>query len=38
LPLENDGEITTGLVFIGPHLDEKHIRGLAETLVSTHAT
>jgi G3E family GTPase len=38
LPLENSEDISTGLVFIGPHLDEKHIRGLADSLVSTHAS
>ena len=38
LPLENDAAITTGLVFIGPHLDEKRIRELAEVLTPTHAT
>ncbi|MCE0483927.1 MAG: GTP-binding protein [Methylacidiphilales bacterium] len=30
LPLGNETEITTGLVFIGPNLDEKQIRELAE--------
>jgi len=38
LPLENDAEITAGLVFIGPHLDEKQIRELADILTPTHAT
>ena len=38
LPLENGPELTTGLVFIGPHLDEKRIRELAEILIPTHAT
>jgi len=38
LPLENGADLTTGLVFIGPHLDEKRIRELAEVLVPTHAT
>jgi G3E family GTPase len=38
LPLENGAELTTGLVFIGPHLDEKRIRELADVLVPTHAT
>ncbi len=33
LPLENGDDITTGLVFIGPHLDEGGIRKLAETLI-----
>ena len=33
LPLENGEELTTGLVLIGPHLDEKRIRELAEVLV-----
>ncbi len=32
LPLENTPDITTGLVLIGPHLDEKQIRGLATVL------
>ena len=32
LPLENDTDLTTGLVFIGPHLDVKHIRELAQAL------
>jgi hypothetical protein len=35
LPLENDGDIATGLVFIGPHLDEMHIRELAGVLAPT---
>ncbi len=34
LPLENDEDLTMGLVLIGPHLDEKRIRELAEVLVS----
>jgi G3E family GTPase len=38
LPLENGEDLTTGLVFIGPHLDEKRIRELAEVLESSHAT
>jgi G3E family GTPase len=38
LPLENDADLTAGLVFIGPHLDEKRIRELAEVLEPTHAT
>jgi G3E family GTPase len=38
LPLENEGDLTTGLVLIGPHLDEKRIRELAEILAPTHAT
>jgi G3E family GTPase len=38
LPLENGADLTTGLVFIGPHLDEKQIRALAEGLAPTHAT
>jgi G3E family GTPase len=38
LPLENDTDLTTGLVFIGPNLDEKRIRELAEVLAPTHAT
>lgn len=32
LPLENAADITTGLVLIGPHLDEKKIRELAGAL------
>ena len=32
LPLENGAEVSTGLVLIGPHLDENRIRELAETL------
>jgi G3E family GTPase len=36
LPLENGADLTTGLVFIGPNLDEKRIRELAEILVPTH--
>jgi G3E family GTPase len=35
LPLEGNAEVTTGLVFIGPHLDENRIRALAEGLVCT---
>jgi G3E family GTPase len=38
LPLENDEDLTTGLVLIGPHLDEKQIRGLAEVLVPLPTT
>jgi G3E family GTPase len=38
LPLENGADLTTGLVFIGPHLDEKRIRELAEVLEPNHAT
>ena len=38
LPLENGADITAGLVFIGPHLDEKHIRELADVLIPTHVT
>jgi G3E family GTPase len=38
LPLENGADITTGLVFIGPHLDGKRIRELADVLIPTHAT
>ena len=38
LPLENGADLTTGLVFIGPHLDEKRIRELAEVLAPTHTT
>jgi G3E family GTPase len=38
LPLENGVELTTGLVFIGPNLDEKHIRELADILIPAHAS
>jgi len=38
LPLENGADITTGLVFIGPHLDDKRICELAEGLTPTHVT
>jgi G3E family GTPase len=38
LPLENGAEIATGLVFIGPHLDEKQIRELSGMLRPAHAT
>jgi G3E family GTPase len=38
LPLENGADLTTGLVFIGPNLDEKRIRELAEILVPAHTT
>jgi len=38
LPLENAADLTTGLVFIGPHLDEKRIRELAGVLAPAHAT
>jgi G3E family GTPase len=38
LPLENGADLATGLVFIGPHLDEKRIRELADILIPTHAT
>jgi G3E family GTPase len=38
LPLENGADIETGLVFIGPHLDEKRIRQLAEVLSPLNAT
>jgi len=34
LPLENGEDLPMGLVLIGPHLDEKRIRELAEVLVS----
>jgi G3E family GTPase len=33
LPLETGADIATGLVFIGPQLDEQRIRELAETLI-----
>jgi len=32
LPLENDADVTTGLVFIGPNLDENRIRELARSM------
>jgi G3E family GTPase len=35
LPLENNDEIATGLVFIGPQLDEDRIRQLAASLIPT---
>jgi len=35
LPLETGTDIATGLVFIGPHLDERRIRELAEALSPT---
>ena len=38
LPLENDVDITTGLVFIGPHLEEKRIRELAQVLAPLPVT
>jgi len=38
LPLENGADLPMGLVFIGPHLDEKHIRELAQVLAPLHAT
>jgi len=38
LPLDNGADITTGLVFIGPHLDEKQIRELAGALMPVPAT
>jgi len=38
LPLENGADITTGLVFIGPHLDEKRIRELARVLAPLPVT
>lgn len=38
LPLENDADLTAGIVFIGPHLDEKRIHELADVLIPTHAT
>ncbi len=33
LPLETEPDITTGLVLIGPHLDEQRIRELAEASI-----
>jgi G3E family GTPase len=38
LPLEDASDLATGLVIIGPHLDEKRIRELAQTLVPTLTT
>lgn len=38
LPLENGADLPTGLVFIGPNLDEKRIRELARVLAPLHAT
>src|SRR5476649_412516 len=38
LPLESEVDLTTGLVFIGPHLDEKRIRELADVLAPAPAT
>jgi G3E family GTPase len=38
LPLENGADLPTGLVFIGPHLDEKRIRELASVLAPLQAT
>ncbi len=38
LPLENGADLPTGLVFIGPHLDEKQIRELARVLTPAHAS
>jgi G3E family GTPase len=37
LPLEAEGEIATGLVLIGPHLDEARIRDLAESTLRVAA-
>jgi len=38
LPLEDSDELSTGLVFIGPHLEEKRIRALAQVLAPAHST
>ncbi len=38
LPLEGGDELSTGLVLIGPHLDEKRIRELADVLAPTPTT
>ena len=38
LPLEGADDLSTGLVLIGPHLDEKRIRELAEILAPTPTT
>ena len=35
LPLDPGAEVATGLVFIGPHLEENRIRKLAEPIIST---
>jgi G3E family GTPase len=37
LPLENGDDLTTGLVFIGPHLEEDRIRALAGELSAAPA-
>ena len=37
LPLENGDELATGLVLIGPHLEEKRIRELAKVLTPVNA-
>jgi G3E family GTPase len=37
LPLEGMDEVATGLIFIGPHLDERKIRELASELTSRGA-
>ena len=36
LPLENGEELATGLVLIGPHLEEERIRGLAKVLTPAY--
>jgi len=38
LPLEGGDDLSTGLVLIGPNLDEKRIRELAEVLAPTPTT
>ncbi|MEJ0000734.1 MAG: GTP-binding protein [Verrucomicrobiota bacterium] len=38
LPLEDGAGLATGLVLIGPHLEEERIRELAKVLTQTHAT
>jgi G3E family GTPase len=38
LPIEPGTEIATGLVFIGPHLDENRIRGLAKSMLTAPAS
>ena len=38
LPLEDSDELSTGLVLIGPHLEEKRIRELAQVLAPVHST
>jgi G3E family GTPase len=37
LPLAGEADVTTGLVLIGPHLDEKQIRALADSFLPIRA-